>query len=303
MSSLPDTHLNSRDFARIARAIRFIDTHFAAQPRLAEVAAHVALSPFHFNRLFRRWAGLTPKQYLASVTARAAARALECQRSVLEAAHEVGLSGPGRLHDLIVQVRALTPGELKMRGAGVRITHGHTETPFGTALVAETSRGILHLGFVEEHGMARAERELRASWPAAEFARDDERARALGARIWGPADPVREPLRLALAGTNFQVRVWEALLKLAPRTWSYGELAAAMGEPHKTRAVAGAVAANTIAWLIPCHHVLRKGGALGGYRWGGERKYAMLAWERLHGRLAAPRPATTEAASEMRELG
>jgi AraC family transcriptional regulator, regulatory protein of adaptative response / methylated-DNA-[protein]-cysteine methyltransferase len=303
MNTPADTHLNSRDFARIARAIRFIDAHFAAQPRLADVAAHVSLSPFHFNRLFRRWAGLTPKQYLASVTAQAAAHALDRQLSVLEAAHEVGLSGPGRLHDLIVQVRALTPGEVKGRGAGVRITHGFTDTPFGTALVAQTSRGILHLAFVEERDGERAERALRASWPAAEFGRDDACARVLAARIWGDSVDAREPLRLLLAGTNFQLRVWEALLKLAPRdTLSYGELAAGLGEPHKTRAVASAVAANAIAWLIPCHHVLRKSGALGGYRWGTERKYAMLAWERLHGHLLQPQ-SSAEPAPRMRELG
>lgn len=284
-NELPEGYLHSRDFARIARAIRFIDAHYTEQPRLAALAGHVALSPFHFNRLFHRWAGITPKQYLAHVTAHAATSALGRRLSVLEAAHAVGLSGPGRLHDLIVSVDAVTPGELKARGAGLRIRYGVSPSPFGSALIAETPRGILHLAFLDERDSAErtACRELLERWPAAHFVRDDAAARSLASRLWThKGAKTIEPLRLALAGTNFQVRVWRALLELATRrTLSYGALASAMGEPRKVRAVAGAVAANSIAWLIPCHHVLRASGDISGYRWGVERKQAMLAWERL----------------------
>ena len=292
MKNIPPGHLNSRDFTRIARAIHFIDAHYGQQPRLGAIAAHVALSPFHFNRLFHRWAGITPKQYLAHVTARAAAQALDRQASVLEAAHAVGLSGPGRLHDLIVTVSGVTPGELKARGAGLRIDYGITPSPFGDALIAETSRGIVHLAFLDAGPGAEeaACRELFASWPAAHFVRADAAASALAARLWGQgAGEAAEPLRLALAGTNFQMRVWRALLELAARrTLSYGELASAMGEPRAVRAVAGAVSANSIAWLIPCHRVLSASGGLSGYRWGVERKEAMLAWEQL--RVSGQRP-------------
>ena len=281
---MPSTRaaLDSRDFARVARAIAFIDAHYREQPRLARIAAHVGLSAFHFNRLFRRWAGVTPKQYLAHITARAAERALEGRSSVLDAAYSVGLSGSGRLHDLIVTIQALTPGELKSRGAGVEIRHGIAATPFGTAFLADTARGLLQLAFLDDASADAAIEALRADWPRAVLLRDDAHAQALASRIWRWRAADDASLRLAPAGTNFQVRVWEALLELGSRTTlCYGELAAAIGAPEKTRAVANAVGANPIAWLIPCHHVLRKSGALGGYRWGEARKRAILAWEGL----------------------
>ena len=167
MSAHPEQFLSSRDFARIARAIRFIDAHFREQPRLSAVAAHVGLSEFHFNRLFRRWAGLTPKQFLARVTGAAAHLALNVEPSVLEAAHAVGLSGSSRLHDLVVTLDAMTPGELKASGQGVRVVYGFTDSPFGTALFAETERGLCHLSFVEAGQSAEAEAGLRASWSRA----------------------------------------------------------------------------------------------------------------------------------------
>jgi AraC family transcriptional regulator of adaptative response/methylated-DNA-[protein]-cysteine methyltransferase len=282
MNREPDAFLNGRDFARMARAIRFIDGHFREQPRLAAVAAHVGLSEFHFNRLFRRWAGLTPKQYLTHVTGVAAREALAGEPSVLEAAHAVGLSGPGRLHDLVVTLDAMTPGEVKSGGAGVRIRHGLTKTPFGAAQVATTSRGLLALSFVDPGTESAAERELRAAWPRADFVADEPGARALACRLWDVRRPTAEPLRLAVTGTNFQLRVWEALLALGTRApTSYSELARALGLPAHARAVANAVGANPVAWVIPCHRVLRKGGLPGGYRWGIDRKRAMLAWESL----------------------
>ena len=277
--------LDSRDFERIAHAIRFIAAHFRAQPRLATIAQAAHLSEFHFNRLFRRWAGVTPRQYLAFVTARAAREALG-GASVLQAAHAVGLSGPGRLHDLMVTLEAVTPGELKSRGAGLQLSFGYSPSPFGSALLACSARGLSHLAFVEAGGERAALAELSALWPRADLKRDDGAARALAERIWGLAD---QPLRLAVRGTNFQVKVWQALLTLeAGGTMSYATLARAAGVVGGARAVGNAVGANPIAWLIPCHSVLRTDGSLGGYRYGADRKRAMLAWQALRAAEVVP---------------
>jgi AraC family transcriptional regulator, regulatory protein of adaptative response / methylated-DNA-[protein]-cysteine methyltransferase len=280
----PDTFLDGRDFRRIARAIRFIDEHFTEQPHLATLASAVHLSEFHFNRLFRRWAGITPRQYLAFVTAQAARAALKDADSVLDAAHAVGLSGPGRLHDLVVTLDAVTPGELKQLGRGVQLTHGFSDTPFGRALLASTTRGLCHLAFVEPGEERQALHALESSWPRAQRSRDDEQAQTLATRIWSGAGG--EPLRLAVKGTNFQLKVWQALLELGSRgPTTYSELAQA-ARVEGARAVGNAVGANPVAWLIPCHNVLRKDGSLGGYHWGPERKRAMLAWEALRARKA-----------------
>jgi len=288
MSTEP-AFVDSRDFARIARAIRFIDDNFRSQPRLATIAGSARLSEFHFNRLFRRWAGITPRQYLAFVTGRAARGALVNDASVLDAAYGVGLSGPGRLHDLMVTLEAVTPGELKARGRDTPISYGFAATPFGRALIASTARGVCHLAFVESGGEAEAVAALGHGWPQARLERDDQAAAALAARIWSsPSDPAT-PLKLAVKGTNFQLKVWQALLELGsagPTT--YSALAGAVGLPGAARAVGQAVGANPVAWLIPCHNVLRQDGALGGYQFGEDRKRAMLAWQALDG---LPRPA------------
>ena len=298
MNTLPDNFVDSRDFARIARAIRYIDEHFREQPRLEDVAAHVNLSEFHFNRLFRRWAGVTPKQYLTAITGNAARDALAGQASVLDAAFTVGLSGPGRLHDLVVSVEAMTPGEIKAQGQGTTIRYGFSNTPFGRALFAKTARGLSHLVFVEPNGDAEALAELRAVTPRATFERDDDAARALATRIWSARDRASTPLQINIAGTNFQLKVWQALLRLGAREHtSYGEIARAIGSAGSMRAVGSAVGANPVAFLIPCHHVLRKSGALGGYRWGEDRKRAILAWEAL----GSPREASRARGSEVSE--
>lgn len=272
--------VDSRDFRRIAGAIRFIDTHFREQPRLAEIAGSTGLSEFHFNRLFRRWAGVTPRQYLAFVTARAARGALDKDTSVLEAAYSVGLSGPGRLHDLLVTLDAVTPGELKTRGAGLEIRYGFSDTPFGSAMIASTARGVCHLGFEGRAHAHAAAADLAARWERAHLTRSDEDAQrtALGIFGAGPGGD-RTPIRLAVRGTNFQLKVWQALLEVGsdgPTT--YRAVAEAAGVPGSERAVGNAVGANPVAWLIPCHNVLRADGSLGSYRWGEERKRAMLAW-------------------------
>jgi AraC family transcriptional regulator, regulatory protein of adaptative response / methylated-DNA-[protein]-cysteine methyltransferase len=284
MQAARDPFVDHRDFRRIARAIRYIDARFREQPRLAQIAAAAGLSQFHFNRLFRRWAGVTPRQYLAFITGVAAAEALAGSASVLEAAYAVGLSGPGRLHDLMVTLEALTPGELRSGGAGVAIRYGYSETPFGTALLAGTVRGVCRLAFSEgSASQGSLTGELQASWPHARLLRDDEAAQRLARRIWQTRRSGGKPnarINITVSGTNFQLRVWRALLELgASGPTTYSALARAAGVEGSERAVGGAVAANPVAWLIPCHNVLRKNGSLGGYRWGEERKRAMLAWQ------------------------
>jgi AraC family transcriptional regulator, regulatory protein of adaptative response / methylated-DNA-[protein]-cysteine methyltransferase len=294
-NTLPDNFVDSRDFARIARAIRFIDEHYRDQPRLEDVASHAGLSEFHFNRLFRRWAGVTPKQYLTAVTGAAARDALSESASVLDAAYSVGLSGPGRLHDLVVTLEAMTPGEIKAQGQGTTLTYGFTYTPFGSALFAVTSRGLFHLGFVDGGEEAAALDSLKAHAPRATYERDDDMARDLATRIWGGGQGKRTPFRLNVTGTNFQLKVWQALVDLGSRECtSYGALASSIGSSGGSRAVGGAVGSNPVAWLIPCHHVLRKSGGLGGYHWGEDRKRAMLAWEALS-RGPVPRAAAARA--------
>lgn len=274
---LPDGFVDSRDFVRITRAIEFIEREYERQPKLAAVARHVGLSEFHFNRLFRRWTGLTPKQYLAEITSRAASAALRDEVSVMDAAHAIGLSGGGRLHDLTVTLEAMSPGEIRARGEGVVIRHGLASTPFGTALLAETGRGLARLAFVEVGGERANLAELREQFPRAEFVRDDARARELVQMIWGEQGG---KLPLAVTGTNFQVQVWRALLELAPgETVTYSALARQVGLAKGARAVGNAVGANPIAWVIPCHRVLREGGKLGGYRWGTARKQMIRRWE------------------------
>jgi AraC family transcriptional regulator of adaptative response/methylated-DNA-[protein]-cysteine methyltransferase len=291
-TSYTDSFVDSREFARMTRAIEFIEREYQRQPKLAEIARHVGLSEFHFNRLFRRWTGLTPKQYLAEVTSRAARPALHDEPSVLDAAHAVGLSGGGRLHDLTVTLEAMTPGELRARGAGVVIRHGVANTPFGSAFVAETPRGLCRLAFVDgkrvdgksvdgsrSDGRSSAAEldELRESFPKAKFVRDEERAAELVEIIWGHKTAT---LPLAVCGTNFQVQVWRALLELEPgNSVTYSGLARQLGLSQGARAVGNAVGANPIAWIIPCHRVLRAGGGLGGYRWGVARKQMIRRWE------------------------
>ena len=280
MATTDDNFVDSRDFARIARAIRYIDNKFRQQPRLADIASHAGLSEFHFNRLFRRWAGVTPKQYLAFVTGNAAKGALLTQPSVLDAAYSVGLSGPGRLHDLIVTLDAMTPGELKSMGRGTAIRYGFSDTPFGRALLGTTSRGVCHLAFVEAGKEKAALRELQEQWPEATAEQDDSHALLIARQIW--AGEGESALKVSVGGTNFQLKVWQALIDLGGRgRTTYTALADTIGLHSGARAIGNAVGANPVAWLIPCHTVLRKDGGLGGYRWGEDRKHAMLAWKSI----------------------
>ncbi len=263
-------------YARMARVITWLEQHYLSRPSLADLARVAGLSPSHFSREFRRWAGLSPTQYLRTLSLAAAKQKLEGRGSVLTAAWSAGLSGGGRLHDLFISFEAVTPGEYKAAGAGLELRHGFAGTPFGLAHLAMSRRGLARLIFVED-GKRQAVAALQALWPKAVLVQDDAAAAALADRIF-----VKRKGRVALQlqGTNFQVQVWKALLKLGQRgPTSYSALAQAIGQPAASRAVGSAVGANPVAWLIPCHRVIRKDGGLGGYRWGPDRKRAMLAWE------------------------
>lgn len=268
------------DYDRIAQAIRYIEQNHRRQPALDEVARSVYLSEFHFQRLFRRWVGISPKRFLQFLTIEHAKRRLDECRSVLDTTYDAGLSSPGRLHDLFVTLQAVTPGEYKQKGAGLRIAYGFHATPFGTALLGATGRGLCSLAFVDDGGEGDAIDALRERWALADLDEDARATAPLAERIFAPGERDDRPIPLFVQGTNHQVRVWEALLRVpAGAVVSYDQLAAAAGRPDAVRAVAGAVARNQIAYVIPCHRVIRKLGAFGGYRWGTDRKRAMLGWE------------------------
>jgi AraC family transcriptional regulator, regulatory protein of adaptative response / methylated-DNA-[protein]-cysteine methyltransferase len=266
----------STSYERIEKVISHIDRHHVRQPDLDELAGVAGLSTFHFSREFRRWAGLSPTRYLRTLSLSVAKRELDDRGSVLTAAWAAGLSGGGRLHDLFVQFEAVTPGEYKAGGAGLFLTHGFADSPFGRIHAALSGRGLVHLSFVDGEESA-AVAALNRRWPGASLARNDETVAGLSRRVF---DERKGRIVLAPAGTNFQVKVWQALLELGARgPTDYSSIARAIGSPGASRAVGQAVGANPIAWLIPCHRVLRRDGALGGYHWGVERKRAMLAWE------------------------
>ncbi|MGI9246181.1 MAG: methylated-DNA--[protein]-cysteine S-methyltransferase [Steroidobacteraceae bacterium] len=271
----------ARDFLRIARAIGYVAEHARVQPSLARIAAAADWSEYHFAREFRRWAGISPKQFLQHLSLVAARQALDDDRSVLQAALDSGLSGPGRLHDLFVTLEAVTPGEYKSHGRGLTLRYGHAATPFGPARVATTERGIAFLAFADAAGAYAGWDGFEHAWREARWEVDDAAAGQVAATVWRSAPEATRPqLRLWVHGSNFQLQVWRALLSLGTgSTVSYRTLAEHLGRASACRAVGTAVGSNTIAWLIPCHHVLRASGALGGYRWGVERKRAMLAWE------------------------
>ncbi len=271
----------SADYRRVERAVLFLEQHGDRQPSLDEVAEVMGLSPHHCHRLFARWAGTTPKRFLQFLTAEHAKRALRESRSVLDAAFEAGLSSPGRLHDLMVTLEAVSPGEFRTGGAGLVIRWGVHETPFGDCLVAATARGICALEFLAGRPAAEAVEELAANWPAAELQRQPAATEPLVGRIFpaGAASP-SGAFHLLVRGTNFQLRVWQALLRIpAGAVTSYGDLARRLGKPGAARAVGGAVGRNPVSYLIPCHRVVREATGLGHYRWGAARKHALLAWE------------------------
>lgn len=268
----------ARQYAVVARAIDFLRANALRQPALAEVADAVHLSEFHLQRVFAAWAGISPKRFLQYLTKEYARQALRTSADLLSVTAASGLSSAGRLHDLMVTCEAMTPGEIKRGGAGVALGFGRAATPFGEALVGWTARGLCYLAFLDGDE-ARRMAELAGQWPAAQRERDDVQAQQWLDQVFA-ATPQRGTLHLVLRGTNFQLKVWEALLKVEPsRVVSYTQLARMAGSPKAQRAVGSALAANTIGYLIPCHRVIRESGDFGSYRWGSERKAAMLAWE------------------------
>lgn len=268
----------ARQYAVVVRAIDYLRANALRQPTLAEVAAAVHMSEFHLQRVFAAWAGISPKRFLQYLTKEYARQALRTTADLLSVTEASGLSSASRLHDLMVTCEAMTPGEIKRGGAGVVLGFGCGATPFGEALVGWTARGLCHLAFLDDDEAIRLA-ELASQWPAAQHQRDDGQARQWLDQVFA-VTPQRGSLHLVLRGTNFQIKVWEALLKVeSSRVVSYTQLAQLAGTPRAQRAVGSALAANTIGYLIPCHRVIRESGDFGRYRWGSERKTAMLAWE------------------------
>jgi AraC family transcriptional regulator of adaptative response/methylated-DNA-[protein]-cysteine methyltransferase len=278
------------DYARVERALQFLNANYLHRPTLDEVAGHVHLSPFHFERLFQRWAGTSPKRFLQYLTKEHAKALLRDSKSLLEAAYKSGLSSGGRLHDLFISCEAVTPGEYKLRGEGVTIRYGFHPTPFGECLLAKTERGVCALRFLTAPSKPTALRELRDEWPAARFVKDDDETGEICQRIFRTAsEDERTQFHLHLRGTNFQLKVWQALLSIpAGHLTDYSDLATTIGAPKASRAVGSAVGRNPIAYLIPCHRVIRNLGVIGDYRWGHERKQAMIGWETAQAAMQTP---------------
>ena len=267
------------DYRRIEKAILFLEANFRRQPDLKEIARSANLSEYHFQRLFRRWAGISPKRFLQILTIEHAKKVMENSRSLLDVTYETGLSSGSRLHDLFVNIEAMTPGEFRTKGERLPIRYGFHPSPFGSCFLAVTERGICSLAFVEESDRKGVLADLKRQWHFADIREDSSATRPYLVKIFGPQTS-KSPVALHVRGTNFQIKVWQALLKIPQgRVVSYGESASLIGRPTAVRAVANAVAHNPVAFLIPCHRVLRKSGALGGYRWGTPRKRAILAWE------------------------
>jgi AraC family transcriptional regulator of adaptative response/methylated-DNA-[protein]-cysteine methyltransferase len=283
---------SSQDYRRIAQAIAFMRQHHLSQPNLATVAQHIGLSEHHFQRLFTHWAGISPKRFLQYLTIEYAKSKIIQTKSLLDLTLDVGLSSPGRLHDLFVNVEAMSPGEFKAGGAGLQITYGIHDTPFGASLLATTPRGICNLHFLGTSDQQVAEQSLRQRWQQAELIYAPQTTQPLHDLIFNPeaisvdlaavSEP-HKPLTLLVKGTNFQIQVWRALLSVPfGGITTYQAIAELIGRPTAARAVGSAVGRNAIAYLIPCHRVIRESGELGGYYWGLERKTAMLGWEASH---------------------
>lgn len=277
------------DYDAVRQAIEFLSAHWDEHPSLDRLAEHLGLSPSHAQRLFKRWCGLSPKEFVQAIALDRARALLEGSASVLEAAHEVGLSGGGRLHDLFVDHAAMSPGEFKRRGEGLELAYGFHPSPFGLAVVMVTSRGVAGLAFADSDDSAGREAallDLTRRWPAARFVHAPERTSASARQIFEPTGwKANQPVRVVMIGTDFEVRVWQALLEIPMgRAVTYSDLARRIGSPNAHRAVGSAVGRNPISFVVPCHRVLRKDGDIGGYHWGVTRKRAIIGWEM--GRLA-----------------
>jgi AraC family transcriptional regulator of adaptative response/methylated-DNA-[protein]-cysteine methyltransferase len=275
------------DYDVVRRTISHISEHWRAQPEIEQIADAVGVTPTELHHLFRRWAGLTPKAFLQALTLDHARKLLRDSASVLDASYEVGLSGPGRLHDLFVTHEAMSPGEFKSGGEGLSISYGFHPSPFGSALVMATPRGLAGLAFADAGEERAALADMTSRWPKARYVEDAEGTAALARRIFDPALWREDrPLRVVLIGTDFEVRVWERLLTIPlGRASTYSDIALKLGRPTAARAVGAAVGKNPVCFVVPCHRVIGKHGDLTGYHWGLTRKRAMLGWEA--GRVAA----------------
>lgn len=266
-------------YKRIEKAILYLENNFRRQPDLKEVAKSANLSEYHFQRLFRRWAGISPKRLLQLLTIENTKKLMVNSGSLLDVTYESGLSSPSRLHDLFANIEAVTPDEFRNRGADMKILYGFHPSPFGECFIAITRRGICSLAFTVAGGRKRAVSDLRKAWSHAEVTEDTAATRPYADRIFR-AKGANNAITLHLKGTNLQIKVWQALLKIPRgRLISYEAVARKIGRPEAVRAVANAVASNPVAFLIPCHRVIRKTGVIGDYRWGSARKKAILSWE------------------------
>lgn len=274
-------HQAALDYRRIEQAITYLVEHFREHPSLKEVAESVAMSEYHFQRVFSRWVGISPKRFLQYLTIEYAKSLLEHSRSVLDVTYESGLSSPGRLHDLFITCEAMTPGDYKQRGAGLDIEYAFLPSPFGECLLMRTEKGICGLAFVQSGGRQAVLDSFHRRWHAARFREHREQLAPLVERIFNPAlHAAKEPLYLHVRGTNFQIKVWQALLRIpVGAVVSYHDLAQVLGMPQASRAVGSAVGQNPISFLIPCHRILRKNAQISGYAWGPNRKRIMLGWE------------------------
>jgi AraC family transcriptional regulator of adaptative response/methylated-DNA-[protein]-cysteine methyltransferase len=269
------------DYERIEKAVKYIEANFPAQPGLREIADHIGLSEFHFQRLFSSWVGISPKRFLQFLTKEYAKTLLESHRNLLDVTYEAGLTSPSRLHDLFVTCEGVTPGEFKTQGQGLHISYGFHPSPFGQCLLAITQRGICGLYFINSGDRRDVFAEFQQYWQKATLSEDPALTAPLIPQIFNPAlGKKREPLHLILKGTNFQIKVWEALTKIPfGRVATYEDVAVQVGIPRATRAVGTAVGHNPISYLIPCHRVIRKNAEFGNYGSGPARKKAILGWE------------------------
>src|SRR5436190_11367901 len=274
----------AEDYGVVRRAIAYISEHWREQPEIERIAEAAGVSSAELHHLFRRWAGLTPKAFLQAITLEHARKLLRSSASVLDATYEVGLSGPGRLHDLFVTHEAMSPGEWKSGGQGLTIRYGFHPCPFGTALVMASERGLAGLAFADAGEEKAALTDMRQRWPNASYVEDSAFTAALARRIFDPKRwCAEEPLRVVLIGTDWEVRVWETLLRIPMgRLTSYSSIASKLCAPKAARAVGAAVGKNPISFVVPCHRVVGSSGALTGYHWGITRKHAMLGWEAGH---------------------
>ena len=267
------------DYQRIAQAIDFINANAKQQPSLEEIAGHLHLSPFHFQRLFSQWAGVTPKKYLQILTVDRAKQLLAQSKSLLDVSDSVGLSSSSRLHDHFVQLEAASPGEYKAGGADMEIQYSVADSPFGDVFIAVTPRGICKLSFMSNN-IDQHIADLHGQWPNARLIKQISDTTKMVEALFAGEQNIKEPLSLYVRGTNFQVNVWRALLQIEPGCInSYGQVATAVGRPKASRAVGTAIGSNPVGFFIPCHRVLQQNGKIGGYLWGETRKHAIHAWE------------------------